>query len=133
MKKIYCNIFPVKRFTSMVIWPFLFVRKDRAWAFNTIGERHEGIHGRQQKEMLVVGAIIAVILAVAGFGWWSLLALLIFFWWYCIEWLVRLCIYRNKMTAYKNIAFEREAYDKQYDLIYLDQRDAFAWIRYIKK
>ena len=117
----------------MVIWPFLFIRKDRAWAFNTIGERHEGTHGRQQVEMLILGAIIAVILAAAGFGWWSLFALPLFFWWYCIEWLIRLCIYRNMMTAYKNIAFEREAYDKQYDLIYLEQRDAFAWVRYIKQ
>jgi len=123
----------VKGFTSMIIWPFIFIRNDRVWAFNTIGERHEGIHGRQQKEMLILGAIIAVILAVAGCGWWSLIALPLFFWWYCVEWLVRLCIYRNKMTAYKNIAFEREAYDKQYDLIYLDQRDVFAWIRYIKQ
>lgn len=115
----------------MVIWPFLFIRKDRAWAFNTIGERHEGTHGRQQKEMLVVGAIIAAVLAAAGCGWWSLLALPIFFWWYCIEWIIRLCIYRNKITAYKNIAFEREAYCHQAEAGYLEIRKPYSFIKYI--
>lgn len=133
MKEIVNNIIPLKGFSALTLWPFIFVRKDEAGKFGVQVERHENIHGRQQKEMLILGAIIAVILAVVGCGWWSLIALPLFFWWYCVEWLVRLCIYRNKMTAYKNIAFEREAYDKQYDLIYLDQRDVFAWIRYIKQ
>lgn len=133
MKIVKNNTIPFKGFTAMTLWPFIFIRKDEAGKFGVQVERHENIHGRQQKEMLILGAIIAVILAVVGCGWWSLIALPLFFWWYCVEWLVRLCIYRNKMTAYKNIAFEREAYDKQYDLIYLDQRDVFAWIRYIKQ
>lgn len=110
MKKVYNNIFPVKGFIAMTIWPFLFIRKDRSWAFNTIGERHENIHGEQQKEMLLV----------------------FFFLWYGIEWIVRLCIYRNRITAYKNISFEREAYANQYDVTYTDSRKPFAWIKYIK-
>lgn len=130
---VYNNIFPLKRFTAMTILPFMFVRKDRAWAFNAIGERHEGTHIRQQLEMLVVGVVIATVLAASGCGWLSLLSLPLFFYWYGIEWLVRLCIYRNMTTAYKNVAFEREAYDNMYNITYLEQRDVFAWIRYIRK
>ena len=108
MKKVYNNIFPFKGFTAMTIWPFIFVRKDAMMVATTI--RHENIHGRQQKELLLVG----------------------FYLWYGIEWLVKLCYYRNRITAYKNISFEREAYANQSNITYLDERKPFAWFKYIK-
>lgn len=110
MKKIYNNIIPLKGFTALTIWPFVFIRKDMAWAYNTQAERHEAIHGCQQREMLVV----------------------LFLLWYGIEWLVKWAYYRNRMTAYKNISFEREAYAHQNDASYLDDRRLFAWLKYLK-
>lgn len=110
MKKIYNNIIPFKGFTAMTLWPFIFIRKDETGKFSVQVERHENIHGEQQKEMLLV----------------------FFFLWYCIEWIVRFCIYRNRITAYKNISFEREAYGNQHDAAYTDNRKPFAWIKYIK-
>lgn len=35
-------------------------------------------------------------------------------------------------TQNKNIAFEREAYAKEDDVVYLDSRKPFAWVKYIK-
>lgn len=128
---IYNNIIPIKGFDALTIWPFIFVRKDGIYTDKT--DRHEHIHGRQQLEMLVFGTMLAVVLFLLGCGWWSLFALPLFYYWYGIEWLARLAIYRNKKTAYKNVSFECEAYDNQGDLVYLDQRKPFAWIKYILK
>lgn len=111
MKIVYNNVIPFKGYTAICLWPFIFVRKDEAGKFSVQTERHENIHGAQQKEMLLV----------------------FFFLWYCIEWIVRLCIYRNRITAYKNISFEREAYSNQHDAAYTDNRKSFAWIRHIKQ
>ena len=111
MKKIYNDIIPLNGFTAMTLWPFIFIRNEYAWTFDNITERHENIHGRQQIEML-----------------WVLFLL-----WYGIEWLVKLIYYRNRITAYKNISFEREAYSNQGNVVYLDERKPYAWVKYIKK
>lgn len=131
MIKVYNNIIPAKGFMAMTIWPLLFIKKKEAWRFNANDERHENIHGEQQKEMLTVGGVIAAVLWAAGCGWWSLLALPVFFWWYMVEWLVKYCYYRNGHTAYKNVGFEREAYANQNDMTYLSHRRPFAWVGYI--
>jgi hypothetical protein len=70
---------------------------------------HEYIHTLQQRELLFVGFYII----------------------YIIEWLVRLIQYRNAFKAYRNISFEREAYDKMKDLNYAQKRKFFAWRKYI--
>ena len=109
MKKIVNNIIPFKGFTAMTLWPFVFVRKDEEQNYTHIVERHETIHGEQQKEMLIV----------------------LFYLWYLIEWLVKWIYHRNRTTAYKNISFEREAYANQYDVAYLDVRSHFSFLKYI--
>lgn len=111
MKKIYSNIFPVKGFTAMTLWPFVFVLKDEAGKFSVQTERHENIHGEQQKEMLLVFFLL----------------------WYGLEWLIKLCYYRNTITAYKNISFEREAYSNQGNVVYLDERKPYAFLKYLTK
>lgn len=133
MKKVFNDIIPFKTFTAMCLWPFVFVRNDEAWKFNDDVERHEGTHGCQQKELLVVGCILAVILYFCGCGWWSLTILPLFLWLYFTEWIVKLCYYRNANTAYKNISFEREAYANQNNIIYLKQRKPFAFIHYMMR
>lgn len=131
MKKVFNNIIPFKGFLAMCLWPFIFIRKKAAWRFDDKAENHENIHGQQQVEMLVVGIILAVGLAIAGCAWWSLLALPLFLWWYGIEWLVRWCILRDANRAYRAIAFEQEAYANEGDMQYLASRRRFAWIAYI--
>ena len=103
------NIIPFKGFTALTLWPFVFVRKDEEQNYTHIVERHETIHGEQQKEMLIV----------------------LFYLWYLAEWLVKWIYYRNRTTAYKNISFEREAYANQYDADYLGVRSHFSFFKYI--
>jgi len=103
------NIIPFKGFTAITLWPFVFVRKDREQDYTHTVENHEAIHGEQQKEMLIV----------------------LFYAWYLIEWLIKWVYYRNSLTAYKNISFEREAYSNQNDIVYLDIRKHYTWTKYI--
>ena len=55
-----------------------------------------------------------------------------FYLWYIIEYLIRLIIYRNTKLAYRNISFEREAYQNQYNLDYLSNRKHYSWFKCIK-
>ena len=107
MKIIYNKYIPFKGFSAMAIVWAIFVRNDVRVTTNVL--RHESIHLRQQKEMLVI----------------------FFFLWYGIEWLVRLIQYRNATTADKNISFEREAYANQDSIDYLDIRKPYSFIKYI--
>lgn len=111
MKIVKNNIIPFKGFTAITLWPFIFVRKDEEKYYTDVVARHENIHGEQQKEMLIVFFLL----------------------WYGIEWLIKWAYYRNRMTAYKNISFEREAYANQHGVTYTDSRKPFAWIRCIKQ
>ena len=105
---------------AMALWPFIFVRKGRKW--NEVVERHETIHLRQQEEVLVVAVMLAVVLVIIGCKWWSLLILPLYFYLYGIAYLFK---------GYDN-AFEREAYNGQWQQDYLKKRKFFEWTKYIK-
>ena len=132
MKKIISRHFPFSGYKALTIWPFIFIREGMAWAYDEKTDRHEHIHGRQQLEMLIAGILIAIVLFVVDCGWWSLLTLPVFFYWYVIEYLIRLAYYRNSITAYKNISFEREAYANQSNITYLDERKPYSFLKYIR-
>ena len=72
---------------------------------NAAEYNHERIHAVQQKELLYLP----------------------FFVWYVIEWLILLVIYRDGKKAYRNIRFEKEAYNHQNDLDYLKKRKHFHY------
>lgn len=93
---------------------------------------HECTHARQWIEMTVAsGAAIWLLMLVFNISaWWLILSALAFYLWYGIEWLVRFLIKLNAKKAYKAIAFEREAYDNEYDANYLENSRYFAWLRY---
>lgn len=84
-------------------------------AENEVSERlrlHETTHAVQFFELLIVGLVIFVVLACLGCSWWWLLPCsMLFYVWYLLEWLVRLIKDRDWHTAYKGLAFEREAID----------------------
>lgn len=48
-------------------------------------------------------------------------------------WGVERITYRHAHKAYRNISFECEAYNMQRDLLYLDDRKHYAWVKYLKK
>lgn len=129
-KVIFNDTIPFKGFIAMCLWPFIFVRNNAASHYNTVANNHEHIHAEQQKEMLLVGIVLAAI-GYAFVGLWALLFVPLFFWWYGIEYLYRLCQYRDTKKAYRNISTEREAYANEKDLTYLTNRRRFAWIKYL--
>lgn len=105
MKVIVNNLIPFKGFAAINIFGVLFVRKGVVVSARMI--RHETIHTRQMKELLFVP----------------------FYALYFIEWLVKLCIYGRE--SYRNISFEREAYENENELSYLSKRKWFAFVKYI--
>lgn len=129
IKMIKNDIFPPKGYKAITILPFIFHRVVLAW----FDVNHEMIHARQQVEMLIVGIVLALVLATVGYGLWSLLAVPVYFWWYVIEYLIRLALYGNHNEAYRNISTEQEAYNNEKDDAYLDRRRHFAWLAYITK
>lgn len=97
-----------KRFGGWVLWPFI-VLKDAKYKEDTVFMNHERIHLRQQAELLVLP----------------------FFVWYGIEFVVRLIQYRKSLEAYRNISFEREAYENEKDLDYLKKRPFFKMVKFL--
>ncbi|MDR2449791.1 MAG: hypothetical protein LBD52_07520 [Prevotellaceae bacterium] len=106
MKIVENRFIPFKGYSAIMLFGFLFTRDAGKVTARTV--RHESIHARQMWELLVVG----------------------FYLWYLIEWVVRLFLRSN---AYRNISFEREAYANQDDLLYLDTRRPFYFLKYMKK
>ena len=96
-----------KGFRGFTFFPFVFL-KYRKDTDNEVLLNHEKIHIKQQLEMLVVP----------------------FFIWYFLEFLYRLIQFRNRNIAYRNISFEREAYENEKDLNYLQSR---SFWRFLKK
>jgi hypothetical protein len=95
---------PFKGFRAINLFGVCFVREGQPMPPHSIN--HEKIHTAQMKELWYVGFYLI----------------------YFLEWLVRLII--TSTVAYRNISFEREAYDNQYDYNYLKSRKRFAqWRR----
>ena len=106
MKIIRQNILPPKGFLAIDLFGLLFCKKDAK--INDVIVNHESIHTSQMKEMLYIP----------------------FYLWYVTEWLIKLLF---KGNAYRNISFEREAYDNQYNLNYLKERKRYNWIKRLFK
>ena len=115
------------RFAGTVIFGFLFVKdlEDKELI------NHEKIHVRQFLEISLVVALLLI--PVAWFiSYWFLMAIPVAFYiWYGIEFLIRLIQYRDREKAYKKIAFEAEAYDKEDDFTYLQNRRFWRFWKYI--
>jgi hypothetical protein len=99
---------------GIVLFAFVFLnKKSRFLSVNDMTTllNHERIHVRQQLELLILPFFII----------------------YIAEWLVLLLKYRNKNLAYRNISFEKEAYDNADELGYLKNRRPYAWLNYWKR
>ena len=95
-------------FRGMTIFPFVILR-DRAGVNIPVLMNHEKIHLRQQLELLILP----------------------FFIWYVLEYVIRLVQFGNRHLAYRNISFEREAYQNESDLKYLQSRPFWAFVKLI--
>ena len=88
-----------KGYRAITLCPFIFVR-NASDKFDKVLINHERIHLRQQVETLI----------------------LLFAIWCFLDFLIKLIRYRNWDKAYRNIIFEREAYNNQSNLDYLKVR-----------
>ncbi len=93
----------------MTLYPLIFL-KNESLRGNSVVVNHEGIHLRQQLELLIVPFYII----------------------YGLEFVFRLIAYKNWKEAYQNISFEREAYKNEKDLDYLKTRPLFGFMRYFR-
>ncbi|HXJ98173.1 MAG TPA: hypothetical protein VNJ50_04960 [Gelidibacter sp.] len=97
-----------KGYMGIALFPFVFV-KELQFKHNNFFVNHERIHLKQQLELLVVP----------------------FFIWYGLEFLVRYWHFRNWHLAYRNISFEREAYQNELDLGYIKKRPIWNFLKYL--
>ena len=88
----------------MTIWPFVLVRKPNPSAQLI---NHERIHLRQQLEL---GVIPFYIWYVTEYGYWRMRGL-------------------DHYSAYRAIRFEREAFDNEENLAYLNKRPLWAFFK----
>lgn len=93
------TLIPFKGFKAINLFGIIFIRKGEEMTSTDLN--HEAIHTAQMKEL--------------GYVFFYIL--------YVLEWLYRLFKSGN---AYRNISFEREAYDNEDDLSYLSQRKHYA-------
>ena len=97
-----------KGFRGLTIYPFVFL-SNRSDSQNKVLLNHEKIHIRQQLELLIIP----------------------FFIWYVTEYLIRILRYKNRIVAYRNISFEREAYCNEKDLNYVKSRYIWRFLKYL--
>lgn len=95
-----------KGYIGISLYPFIFVKSEK-YKENKIVINHESIHLCQQKELFVLPFYII----------------------YFASYVLNLCLFFNHQKAYRNIIFEREAYENEKDLNYLKRRKKFAYWR----
>lgn len=105
MKIIYTKSFPPGNFLAITLFGLVFAKRE----LTDIEQNHEAIHIRQENETLWIFFLL----------------------WYGIEWVIRLIQYGDRIKAYYNISFEREAYANQSDLDYLKRRKFYYFLKYL--
>jgi len=97
----------VKRLPAagMAIFPFILLKSEHLRADKVI-INHEKIHLRQQLELLILP----------------------FYIFYLIHYLINLIRFKQHDIAYRNIVFEKEAYDNDGNLNYL-KRSWYGWLK----
>ncbi|MBQ4802602.1 hypothetical protein J8L88_07005 [Aquimarina sp. MMG015] len=97
-----------RHFVGIALWPFIVV-KNHHLKEDAVFINHEKIHLKQQLELLVLP----------------------FYFLYLVEYIVRLLQYKNSREAYRNISFEREAYEMEAELSYLKNRKLWSFTKYL--
>ena len=116
-KIIYNKIIPFKGYIAITIFNCIFVREEyKNRGINNWTINHEKIHMAQAYDF--------------GLGFFGFF---IFYIWYFLEWLFKLPWFLFGYKPYKNISFEREAYNNDVNYNYLYTRRKFAWLKYIFK
>jgi hypothetical protein len=99
-----------KGFIGLSVFPFVILR-DKENRDDKVILNHEKIHIKQQLELLIIP----------------------FFIWYFADYFFKLMKYKDKNVAYRNIIFEREAYENEKDLNYMKSRPFWQFLKYFKQ
>ena len=103
----FLRIFLSPSIIGVTLAPFgVYLRKDHME--DKVVINHESIHWKQQKEMLII----------------------FFYIWYFSEWIIRSFYQKG---VYRKLLMEREAYDNELNLKYLETRKPYSWLRLKKK
>ena len=97
-----------KGFVGITLFPFIFLKEENLKEDKVL-INHEKIHLKQQKELLI----------------------LFFYLIYGLEWVLKFFIYKNGYLAYKNLSFEREAYQNENTPHYLKNRKNYSFMKYL--
>lgn len=130
MKIIRNKYIPFPGYKAINLFGILFVRGNARIDEVTIN--HEKIHSEQYEE---ITALSLFLLGIMGLIFGNLIILFSPFMYYALyvlEWLIRLIQFKNSYMAYRNISFEREAYQKQEDMHYLKSRKFFSFLKYTR-
>lgn len=100
---------PFMKVSGMALFPFILVSQ-RSFIKDENIIRHETIHLRQQLELLIVP----------------------FYLLYLINYFINLYRYKSHYEAYYHIIFEREAYARDRNVLYLQHRPFWAFMAYWK-
>lgn len=104
MKIIYNNIIPFEGYKAINLFGFVFAR-NKFKPLDDITINHEAIHTAQMRELLYI----------------------FFYLIYGVEYLINLVNYTTPNAAYRNISFEKEAYEHEGDMDYLKNRKHYAY------
>lgn len=99
-----------KGYNGLTLYPFIFLKNEKL-KFDAVLLNHERIHLMQQLELLILPFYLC----------------------YGLEFVVRFVHYKNWSTAYRNISFEKEAYENEKNLYYLKTRCWLGFIKYFRK
>lgn len=147
--KIYYNSKIAKLFTfidgykTIMLFGAVFTERD---SISLRTEYHEEAHCNQYHTLFYFGMFISLLtiglcLLFGNAGWWmlwlSLIPIFLYYTWYLIEYLIRLCIYRDHDKAYHNIVFEREAFDlekywNKHDVL-RKESEGFSFLGYYRR
>lgn len=94
------------KISGIALWPFILLKPKKP---GLIIINHEKIHLQQQLELLILP----------------------FYLWYLTEWFFLYLKYRDFDKAYRNISFEKEAYQNEDNLGYLKNRRFWSFTKYL--
>ena len=94
-------------YSAMAIFPFVIIKEEKMKG-DALLLNHELIHHQQQLELAIVPFYLI----------------------YGIHYLINFIRFRNHDRAYREIIFEREAYQMDKDLNYLQRRKIFAFTKF---
>lgn len=109
-KGVFIVCFSKLKVQGLAIYPFIILQNKGLCEDKRI-INHEMIHIRQQLELLILPFYIL----------------------YGLNLVINYLVYINIYTAYRNILFEKEAYQNDLNLNYLKNRKFASWLIYLRK